>query len=419
MTHTSVPSRFRRPVRLGHGLRIYPIPEFPLFIDNKVQIRATRSSVETSDSSKNNLHGFIQVNCKSLRSVHGLETQAKVIQACSPSQIKIETQSSIRIFAVKKTAPDGREKKPIQCRVDHNYVGSLSSLSDATRPFDLSPGTHLLETEHEGQDRRQAIFWIIQNAPGSDNFSAENECHPSNTVFVTYGAYPQNQVSKRISALASSAYKQGIRLHVIAVGQRYEHYQIKVVALYEFIESLPPQIRYIAAIDGRDCILVRNAEHLCRQFRHTGASILISSSRLCWPVQSSQWRTRFPKDQTRRHFISAGMFMGERCALRTALQTLRLAAKNLPPKFARWKKDDQFLWQYCWLNGHIQLTPDYEHRVFANTVCHDRSTGFNRDFELKPIIRDRMTGGEPSVIHFPGAGSKFMPRWDRHIGVLP
>ena len=81
-------------------------------------------------------------------------------------------------------------------------------------------------------------------------------------------------------------------------------------------------------------------------------------------------------------------------------------------------EDDQLLWQMAWLNGAVDLRPDYGGRIFRNINTLDMSLGENRHFDLTDgVVVFKPSGLRPSVLHFSGRAAHFcMHNWAGLLG---
>jgi hypothetical protein len=340
----------------------------------------------------------------------------RILSAHAPSKIVLESDAPLEVLGFLNASARFDPRNPVEFWADWNFVGDARVPGEATATRRLAPGRHILVAASEQRDSRHTL-WAVRKV--------SYPLPPAQLTVVTIAAYPEKLIPASIGVLARSARKQGIDLEVCFVGESYpSHSEMKTGRLRQVIQSLrTPRVLYL---DGRDSLFLAGLDRIETAFLSLDARLVVSTEAECWPV--AELAPRFPLHAAGCHWLNAGQWMGEREAVLLALGVLedmwncvRTGTRRDWPRdlFAhpRAAGDDQFLWHVAWLNHLIELTPDYEGRVFRNVNTLDRGLCNNRHFDLDDGVVYKPSGQRPCILHFSGyAANECMHQWGGMLG---
>lgn len=343
-----------------------------------------------------------------------------LISAHAPSRVEVETDEPVEIFGFLNASAQYHPNNPVEFWANWNFVGEVAMPGQATKPLQLARGRHLLVASAASNPWRHSL-WAVRPA------SAVKA--RADLSVLTIAAYPEEDVPERLRLLARSARNFGVELIVCFVGQPYvSHSESKIVRLLPILEQLnTPRVAYV---DARDCLFVAGADRILEQYRTVGSPIVVSTEAQSWPLADPAWVQRFPKHPSGCNWLNAGQWMGERDALVTALRRLcELLDRARRPKLKsdladidlcrRAVHDDQLFWQVAWLNGLVELAPDYDGRIFRNVNTLDTSLVDNRDFDFDEHAVYRASGQQPCVLHFSGSAADYcMHQWGAQLNAF-
>jgi hypothetical protein len=343
----------------------------------------------------------------------------RLLSAHAPSKVVLESAEPLEVFGFLNASARFEPSNPVEFWADWNFVGDVTIPSTATSPTTLMPGRHELVVSC-GRFESRHTLWAVRRAEASPA--------PSLTA-VTIAAYPESHVPSVLRVLARSARKHGAKLHVCFVCERYEsHSEMKARRLRQVIQSLAtPHVMYV---DGRDCILLDGLDHIDREFRSMRAPVVMAAEAECHPVRDGDWAARFPSHPSGCNWLNAGQFIGERQALVHTLGVIeelwervrrpgRAGELRDLVRYRHFGDNDQLLWQVAWLNGLIELRPDYEGQIFRNVNTLDVRLGENRHFDLADGVVFKQSGRRPSALHFSNTTEQTcMHQWAGFFGAF-
>jgi len=251
-------------------------------------------------------------------------------------------------------------------------------------------------------------------------------CHGSyKEVPYTYGFFYQ------------SAERLRVPLRVVGRGEDFEieprppgtqtpcTYWQKICRLSEHIRALPREAEFVLYVDSRDCLFLRPLSAICEDFNRFNWPIVISTEKHCAPHIDPGWCERFKKYPSGSNWINTGLFMGERGALEDAFDRLKEMSElvrndKVSSSVPFLHKDDQHLWQACYLEDSMPIRLDHESRLFCTaTWVPFGDYDFTKSTSDTPVVLKN--GSAPSVIHFCGSGSVAIPffAWVLNLAPLP
>ena len=325
----------------------------------------------------------------------------RTISAHAPSVLEITLAQPISLVGFLDASSKHRGK----CRfwVDENWLGDAFCAGQQTREIVLGLGLHRLEITANDKTNRHTVWGMRPAALPEIRTAAA--ATPENTAVVTISCYERYRGLKMCRCLTASAAKQGIYLHVRGIGERYQHFQSKVIRLRRWLEELPRRYSHVLYLDGIDTFFLRDLAACCEALNRCGKPILMGMEGHCFPLMNvTKWTAKFPPHRSNLRWPNAGVFMGRRNALTESLAVLAELSKPGNTPYYRVREDDQHLWHYAWLNGLVPLAPDYDCNLVLNINTHDnRIWDGNRHFSFEPELVVRWSGARPAIVHSPGA----------------
>lgn len=362
------------------------------------------------------------------------------ISAHAPSVVEIDLLKPAEVVGLMNCSSWLNRSHATEFWIDHNYLGVAYGPGEETAPIILPAGKHTLKTVilNDGSlvGHSRHTVWLLRPSAASPQNGAA-----SDVALVTISNGTTDATCTRMHLLAYSARKQGAWLHVFGQGEeKYPGwYELKIVQLKKWIQSLPARHRYIAYVDGWDAALVTGLDEVREKFLAFNSPIVAGTEGgHGWPVTHPAWLARFPEAQKGRRFVQAGTWMGEREAIVSALDVMAALYEQYDPPSPpntllyegdeanspdqawahRWARgDDQFLWNCARLLKRIEPAMDFEAKIFSNLFADDtRFVGGSYEFRGSRL-RDKRTGHEPCILHFPGGGKGYMHHWIGRLGL--
>ena len=355
------------------------------------------------------------------------------ISAHADSEVILRTERPAEIFGFLNCSAKSERANPVTFWVSRNRIGEAASPGDRTRAIKLPAGEFALAaTCRGGGNESRHSVWAFRESQSSGSINGGSGgpgAHPDNTALVTIAAYPAHAANQWISRFTTSCIARGCVAQVFGVGEPYGHFHSKVERMRAWIGELPCRYRHVLYVDGRDSVLSRPLEAACDAFNEIKAPIVIGAEAACHPIFEEPWRERFPAKIGNRRWPNAGVWMGERGALVDALEVMIRISQRLEAGAQAagledvWHlrekcRDDQFLWQICYLKKLFPLHLDAECRIAANVSTMDRRLVGNNDFDFRGGLKVKEPGTAPAVLHFTGATDKCLDQWAGYLGLL-
>jgi len=332
----------------------------------------------------------------------------ETLSAHAPSVFDIESDVPVRIFGfLNASAGSGRMGSPVEFWMDDTYLGKVDDPCEETRAAVFGAGRHTLTVRCHGNNTCRHSVWAVAEATPAEV--------PTLAV-CTVAAYPDKEVLRWIGPLAESAAKQGLCLNVFGRGMAYNHFDTKVLEFVAGIDRLPSHYKHVLYIDGSDGVLAASAQEILQKFREFNSPIVAGAELNCWPERGDAWAKLFPAQSNGLRFLNAGLIMGERTAMVQAYKTLmsvshQLARGDDPTgieqawPYRGWHRDDQFLWQVCYLHNKFPMTLDTDFKLLANILGLELDLHQNPAWTGEDRPRRKVGGNAPCVLHFPGTGA--------------
>jgi hypothetical protein len=194
--------------------------------------------------------------------------------------------------------------------------------------------------------------------------------------------------------LEKSCARMQIPLRVFGKGGQWRGFNhSKLKGLYWELEKHHHKYDYVLFTDAFDSLMVSSLDSILQKFLALDTPLLFSAEVNCFPSSPGQKAEDYPEAPTKYRFLNAGGFIGRVDYL---LQLMReWNAVNSADSGI-----DQQWWAHLYLSGTTQIKLDYFCEIFQCLfMCED-------DLEVRSsVIRNRITGSCPCVIHGNGGAS--------------
>mmetsp|Transcript_18150 Transcript_18150/g.30275 ORF Transcript_18150/g.30275 Transcript_18150/m.30275 type:complete len:356 (-) Transcript_18150:607-1674(-) len=156
-------------------------------------------------------------------------------------------------------------------------------------------------------------------------------------------------------------------------------------------------------VDAYDVMLLGPATELISRFLKADCEIVFAPERALWPRYSLA--ERFPLNSSPYRFLNSGSYIGYARSIRKYLDNCGSPFDPLA--------DDQAFFTFVFLNPPtppLRLCLDYKNDIFQ---CM-----YNSKDDISYIggqVYNNLTGGNPLVVHFNGAGKAYLAQWYKTI----
>lgn len=222
---------------------------------------------------------------------------------------------------------------------------------------------------------------------------------PTNTAAVCVRMYPPDARPPSLDLFHRSAVKHGVSPVYFGDGLPFSTwYDAKVVRLRGWIDSLPTEVEHILYVDCLDCLFAQPFVEILRKYNERPHPIILAADPVAFPVNDPLFTADFPKLANGFNYPCAGMWIGRRPTVMTALRLMQSAHDN--PRQV-WNPEhldnDQYLWQLAYLYPGMKIRVDNQMRLFINPwlVPPEQFGETANDVRLT-------NGSTPGVLHFPG-----------------
>lgn len=196
--------------------------------------------------------------------------------------------------------------------------------------------------------------------------------------------------------LSDSCERLGLNLHLFGHGEPWPWLvDAKVIRLAQEIEKIDSE--YFLMTDAGDSFILDDEETIMMKFHASGASVLVSAEKKCWPNPSLA--NHYAQVMSPWRYLNSGGYIGSKAALLSLLRAMRDCPRPswMQAQRSRDWMNDQFLMSLLFVAGYpIQL--DTHCKIFQ---CMGDSEHWEFEWRDGRLWNERMTC-YPSILHFNG-----------------
>lgn len=219
-----------------------------------------------------------------------------------------------------------------------------------------------------------------------------------------------------LELLEASCERVGIGLTIFGLGDTYENSRFKVRALRAGLETIGDDYELVLMVDAFDSLFVRGLDSILNQWQRLNAPIVFSAERNCHPPDGPRPED-YPPAPNDYRFLNSGGILGEVKTVCRTLETFDVPERWVLP-------DDQGFWARLYITGAAPIVLDHQCRIFQCQWIAEQDLRLGTEIrrrkgphgsaarsrwrtrlpwpQLDPLIRNRATGGVPSIFHANG-----------------
>lgn len=199
--------------------------------------------------------------------------------------------------------------------------------------------------------------------------------------------------TKGLKQLKHSCEEFGLYLKVLGMGMFYPGNGLKLLLIYDYLESIPKD-DIVLFVDAYDVLILATEDEILEKFRQFKRPFVVSAETNCWPLFSREHE--FPYSPTPFKFINTGSFIGH-------VSHIKKVLRDMKPLIA--EKCDQHQMAEFFLENKSRITLDNNAELFF-TLHNLNKDALSVDKASKKV-KCLLTGSTPILIHGNGNG-KFL-----------
>lgn len=214
----------------------------------------------------------------------------------------------------------------------------------------------------------------------------------SKIKFISIETDSHNGVEKK---LLHSCNVNNIDIELIGKGIKWEGFVTKFKIIVDYLSQISEEL--VCLIDSRDVLYMSDGDTIYNTFieNFDKDSIVFNGETQCFPEPA--FAELHPNQHKKYKYLNSGCVIGSRKTL------LEVAKQCIKLYETTGYNDDQYLIQKLFIDGHPNITLDYDCKIFQ--CVWDNDWGRSNNFDLiytKDDIYNRLTDTHPLIFHFPG-----------------
>lgn len=214
----------------------------------------------------------------------------------------------------------------------------------------------------------------------------------SNIKFISPETDSHNRVERK---LLQSCNKHNIDIQIIGKGTEWNGFITKWELMIDYLSQINEEV--VCLTDSRDVLYMSDGDTIYNTFieNFDKDSIVFNGETQCFP--EPKFAELHPNQHKKYKYLNAGCVIGSRKTL------LEVANQCIKLYETMGYNDDQYLIQKLFIDGKLNITLDYDCKIFQ--CVWDNDWGRSNNFDLiytKDDIYNRLTDTHPLIFHFPG-----------------
>lgn len=207
-----------------------------------------------------------------------------------------------------------------------------------------------------------------------------------------------------LEALSASCHRNGVGIHVLGINNLWQGFGNKYLWTAEYLDlQRLPNDDVMVFIDAYDVLMLANEREILQKFRESGARIIFSAEKICYP--DPELADRYPPSSTPFRFLNSGSVIGHVSDIRTMIRAIGLQTTD----------DDQLAMTRYFLSHPDAVDLDTQCTFFLPLVgVSDVELSVDRNDGRVHLLA---TGQRPCIIHGNGPSVVYLRELGERLGL--